>query len=131
MARSANYELAGLGTRLIALIIDGFVLGIISWVIGLVLGDTATGGIGGFIIGVAYQWYFLTQQNGQTPGKKLMGIRVIKVNGQPLQGADAVIRYIGYYINSIVIMIGWVWAIFDENNQGWHDKLAGTYVVRA
>lgn len=131
MARSAGYELAGVGTRFIALIIDGFILGIITWVIGLVLGNANTGGIFGFVIGVAYQWYFLTQQNGQTPGKKIMGIRVIKVTGQPLQGADAIIRYIGYYINSIVIMIGWVWAIFDENSQGWHDKLAGTYVIRA
>ena len=131
MERSSAYELAGLGTRLIALFIDAIVLALISWVIGLVLGRAEIGGILGFLIGVTYQWYFLTQQNGQTPGKKIMGVRVIKVNGQPLQGMDAVIRYIGYYINSFFLMIGWIWAIFDENRQGWHDKLSGTYVIKA
>jgi uncharacterized RDD family membrane protein YckC len=42
-----------------------------------------------------------------------------------------IVRYIGYYINSFIFMLGWIWAIFDSNKQGWHDKLAGTYVVPA
>jgi uncharacterized RDD family membrane protein YckC len=96
-----------------------------------VLGSTNTGGIVGFLIGVGYQWYFLTQNNGQTPGKRLMNIRVIKVSGEPLTAVDVVIRYIGYFINTAILLLGWIWAFFDANHQGWHDKLAGTYVVRA
>ena len=84
----------------------------------------------GFIIGVIYQWYFLTQHNGQTPGKSMMKIRVIKTTGEPLDAATVIVRYVGYYINSIAVMIGWVWALFDSEHQGWHDKLASTYVVR-
>ncbi len=131
MAHSTGFELADVGTRFIALIIDSILLGIIGGVIGVILGRADTGGIFGFIIGVLYQWYFLTQQNGQTPGKKLVGIRVIKVNGEPLQFTDVLLRYVGYFLNTLIIFLGWIWALFDSNRQGWHDKLAGTYVIRA
>lgn len=124
-----DFELADTGTRFVALIIDSIILGIITGVLtrpGLVVGGFAS-----FVVGVIYQWYFLTQQNGQTPGKRMMGIRVVKVNGEPLQAADVLVRYVGYFINSAAFMLGWIWALFDSKSQGWHDKLAGTYVVRA
>ena len=124
-----THELAPLGTRFIALLIDGFILGLIT---GLLIGAgrTAGGGIG-FVIGLLYYWYFWTRQDGQTLGKRWMGLRVIKTDGQPLSDSDAILRYIGYYINSAVLLIGWLWALFDSNQQGWHDKIANTYVVVA
>ncbi len=125
----ASGELADVSTRFIALFIDGIILGLITGV--LTRGGLAVGGFASFVCGVIYQWYFLTQQDGQTPGKRIMGIRVVKVNGQPLEAADAIVRYIGYYINSFVFMLGWIWAMFDSDRQGWHDKLAGTVVVKA
>ena len=50
----------------------------------------------------------------------------------PLTDTDAVIRAIGYYVSSLIcsVGLGYLWAIFDKNNQTWHDKLARTYVVR-
>ncbi|NJO82613.1 MAG: RDD family protein, partial [Blastochloris sp.] len=78
-----------------------------------------------------YHWYFLTQQNGQTPGKRVMGIRVIKNTGAPLTFSDVLVRYIGYIVNSFVFGLGWIWAIFDGQHRGWHDMMAGTIVVRA
>ena len=125
------FELAGIGERLVALIIDGIIVGIVGGIAGTGGGNPITGGGAiSFIIGVGYQWYFLTQQYGQTPGKMAMNIRVIKTDGTPIADADAVVRYIGYYINSAIIMLGWLWAFADGNNQGWHDKLAKTYVVK-
>ncbi|MFN8448204.1 MAG: RDD family protein [Anaerolineae bacterium] len=124
-----DYELASIGTRFIALIIDSIILGVITGV--LFWGGREAGGLAGFIVGIVYQWYFLTQQNGQTPGKKWLGIRVVKASGAPLEAADVIVRYVGYYINSVVFMLGWIWAMFDGKSQGWHDKLAGTYVVKA
>lgn len=122
-------DLADVGTRLAALIIDGLILGLITGV--LVWGGRGAGGFLGFLIGVAYQWYFLTQQDGQTPGKRIMGIRVVRKDGQPIDAATVVVRYIGYYVNSFILMIGWLWALWDGDRQGIHDKLAGTIVVRA
>lgn len=128
MARS-SYELAEFGPRIIAAIIDGLVLGVIG---GLLSPSAGYAGWGlGFLVQIAYQWYFLTRQDGQTPGKRIMNLKVIKVDGSPLTDSDAIIRTVGYYINSAILMIGWLIALFDSNRQGLHDKLASTYVVKA
>ncbi|MBK9749251.1 MAG: RDD family protein [Chloroflexi bacterium] len=124
-------ELAGLGERLIALIIDGVILGIIGGVLFSGLREGTLSSIITFLIGITYNWYFLTQQNGQTIGKRVMGIRVVKINDRPLETADVIVRYVGYYINSFLFGLGWIWAAFDNRKQGWHDKLASTLVVKA
>jgi uncharacterized RDD family membrane protein YckC len=123
-----NYELAEIETRFAAWFIDGVILGILESV--AFVGARETGLGVGFILSLAYVWYFLTRNNGQTPGKMLMKIRVMKIDGSPISDSDAVIRYIGTIINYIGF-IGWLWALFDENRQGWHDKLAQTCVVKA
>lgn len=130
-SKNDAYELASLGPRFIALVIDSIILGLIGGVFAGIFGRADAGGVGGFIIGLLYNWYFWTRNRGQTPGKMLMKVRVIKASGEPLTDADAVIRYIGYYINSALIMIGWIIAFFDDKNQGLHDKLVSTYVVKA
>jgi uncharacterized RDD family membrane protein YckC len=124
-----SYELSSIGTRFIALIIDGIILGIITGAL-VGFGREAGGGLS-FVAGVIYQWYFLTRREGQTPGKNVMGIRVVKADGSPLSDTDAILRYIGYYINTAVFGLGWIWALFDSNQQGLHDKIVGTYVVKA
>lgn len=125
-----NYRLADNGTRFVALVIDSILVGIIGGIFGA--NDLwFLGGIIGFLVGVGYQWVFLTRNNGQTPGKMVMGIRVIKADGTPIEDIDAVLRYLGYLINSPFLFIGWLWAFIDPNRQGWHDKLARTYVVVA
>ena len=126
---SRTYELADISERFIALLIDGIIVSIVGGVIGVGGAGFGGGSVLGFIVGVGYQWYFLTQQNGQTPGKMMMNLRVIKTDGTPISDAEAVLRYVGYYINNI-FMLGWIWALFDSNNQGWHDKIASTYVVK-
>lgn len=124
-----SYELADIGTRFIALVIDGIVLGLIG---ALLFGaGRGTGGLIGLIIGAAYYWYFLTRQDGQTPGKRIMKIRVVKVDGSPIDDTTAVLRYLGYYISSAIFMLGWLLALVDENRQTLHDKIVSTYVVKA
>lgn len=124
------YQLADNGARFFALIIDSILVGAIGGILG-VSNAWALGGILSFVVGAGYQWFFLTRNNGQTPGKMLMKIRVIKVDGSEINEVDAVMRYVGYLINSPVLMLGWLWAFWDPNQQGWHDKLARTYVVKA
>lgn len=130
MQSGTTYRLAENGTRFIALIIDSIIIGVVGSIFGA-NDQWFLGGIIGFAVNAAYQWYFLTRSNGQTPGKMLLNIRVIKVDGTPIDGTDAVLRTLGYYINTAVLFLGWLWAFVDSQQQGWHDKLARTYVVRA
>ncbi len=123
-----SFELADIGRRFEALLIDALILSAISSL--SFMGARGLGLSLSFLIAPLYYWFFLTRNNGQTPGKKLMKIRVIKVNGTPISDADAVIRYIGYLVNNF-FFIGWAWALFDDKRQGWHDKIAETYVVKA
>lgn len=125
----AGVYLASRTTRLIALFIDSLILGAIGGAL-FGVGREVGGGVG-LLIGAAYNWYFWTRHNGQTLGKMVMGIRVIRRNGQPLSDTDALIRYFGYYLNSILFGIGWLWAFIDREKQGFHDKLADTVVVEA
>ncbi len=66
---------------------------------------------------------------GQTPGKLLLGVRIAQVTGKPLTIRRALLRYLGYFLSAIPLGLGFLWVLMDEHRQGWHDKLAGTYVV--
>lgn len=124
-----TYELADIGNRFVALLIDGFILSAIT---GVLFGAAREPGFGvGLIVGVAYQWYFLTRMNGQTPGAMLMKIRVIKTDGSHLQDADAIVRQVATYLSSAVFGLGYLWALWDDKRQTWHDKIASTYVIKA
>lgn len=82
----------------------------------------------GVVIAIGYPvgfWVLL----GQTPGKLLMGVRIARVNGQPLTVRRALLRYLGYWLSAIPLGLGFLWVLVDDQRQGWHDKLAGTYVV--
>jgi uncharacterized RDD family membrane protein YckC len=123
-------NLAGLLPRAVAFVIDGAILVAMEWL--LLLGSDATvGGLLGLALGGAYYWYFWTDRNGQTPGKMVMKIRVVKIDGGPLNTADSLVRYSGYLINALPFLfgLGWLWAFIDPRRQGWHDKLARTCVI--
>lgn len=128
--RTLVYDLAPLTTRMIALLIDTMLIGMLTGTFAF-LGRGWFGAGIGLLLGVAYHWYFLTQHKGQTPGKVVMNIRVIKADGTALTGTDAVLRYLGYHLNTAFFMLGWLWALADANQQGLHDKLVNTYVVMA
>lgn len=66
---------------------------------------------------------------GQTPGKFLLGLRIERVNGQPLTIRHALLRYVGYWLSAIPLGLGFLWVLVDDKRQAWHDKLAGTYVT--
>jgi uncharacterized RDD family membrane protein YckC len=66
--------------------------------------------------------------SGQTPGKRMLGVRVMRADGTRLKLGNAVRRQIGYWISSI-LYLGFLWILFDNRRRGWHDKLAGTIVT--
>lgn len=124
-----TYELASISNRFLASLVDGLILIFTVGILAVLLADRnlAIDVLGQFI----YYWYFWTQWDGQTPGKRMMNVRIIKADGSPINGIDVLVRYLGYTVSSLFLGLGYIWAVFDGNNQAWHDKLAGTYVVVA
>lgn len=67
-----------------------------------------------------------------TPGKMAIGAKIVdSKTGHPASSGQLVGRYLGYYVSTIPLFLGIFWVAFDDRKQGWHDKLAGTVVVRA
>ena len=66
-----------------------------------------------------------------TPGKMVISAEIVdaKTLGKPSTG-QLIVRYIGYYISSLILCLGFLWVAFDKRKQGWHDKIAGTLVVK-
>ena len=67
-----------------------------------------------------------------TPGKIVMRIRIVDAatGGAPTVW-QYVSRYAGYLISGLILGVGYLWVLFDERRQAWHDKIAGTVVVLA
>jgi uncharacterized RDD family membrane protein YckC len=66
-----------------------------------------------------------------TPGKMVISARVVDAaTGNPLSTGQAIGRYLGYFVSAIPFGLGLIWVAFDSKKQGWHDKMAGTVVVR-
>jgi uncharacterized RDD family membrane protein YckC len=78
---------------------------------------------------VAVVLFWLYKQ--ATPGKILVSARVVDAKtGNTLSVGQAIGRYLAYIVSSIPLCLGFLWVAFDTKKQGWHDKLAGTVVVR-
>jgi uncharacterized RDD family membrane protein YckC len=68
---------------------------------------------------------------GATPGKRLLGLRIVH-DGQPkIAWPRALWRFIGYFLSALPLFLGYLWVFRDKQRQAWHDKLADTHVVYA
>lgn len=67
-----------------------------------------------------------------TPGKMALKLKIVdaKTGEQPSTG-QFIGRYLGYYVSSIPLFLGLIWVGIDRRKQGWHDKLAGTVVIKS
>jgi len=67
-----------------------------------------------------------------TPGKMIIGARIVDADsGAKPTSRQLIARYLGYYVSILPLCLGLLWVAFDPRKQGWHDKLAGTVVVRS
>jgi len=80
------------------------------------------------LLDMAYFTYF-HGTTGQTPGKRLLGLRVVQETGEPIGLGTAFLRWVGYIVSGIPMLMGFLWAGADRRKQGWHDKIAGTVVI--
>lgn len=81
-----------------------------------------------------WSFYFIVflGKCGQTPGKRLLGIKALRTDGKLMGYKVAAARcLIGYTLSLLTFGLGFIWALLDKNNQCLHDKIAGTLVVNA
>jgi uncharacterized RDD family membrane protein YckC len=118
---------AGFWRRFAAAFIDAIVIGVVSEILKLVLGTVGT--LLGLLVGLAYFTYF-HGSTGQTPGDAALAIRVIDLQGGGSIGyMRAFIRWIVSLISGFVILLGYLWMLWDSEKQTWHDKAAGSVVI--
>lgn len=149
---ASQIRLASVGRRWLAIIIDGLVVAVITLLLAGVSGAFTTieeallsddvtmvsAAVSQFqndvlsanlLVSAVYNVAFMAMFNGQTLGKIMLKLRVIKKNGRRIGILDAIIRNVFGYTISGMFLLGYLWAIFDREKQCWHDKLAGTLVV--
>jgi uncharacterized RDD family membrane protein YckC len=135
MLAASAAEKAGWGTRALAILIDGIGIGIIAGAVSSILGgdprSTQYQGLSILFQAAYFTYFWSAAGKGQTLGSRALNIRVVKTDGSYLDYPGAFLRYIGFVIACAVFLIGVIWAAFDVQKQGWHDKIAGTYVVKA
>ncbi|MFE3652659.1 RDD family protein [Streptomyces sp. NPDC059101] len=85
-----------------------------------------------WLIGLAGIIFVLVKEGqGQSPGKKVVGIRLVKeATGQPLGFGMALVRRICHFLDNFCL-IGYLWPLWDEKSQTFADKIVGTVVVRS
>lgn len=124
-----DYEIAGLGTRLLAALLDTGV--IISVLVVLYLATNIyVALVVSTVIALFYHMFFWTWFNGQTPGKMLTGIRVVTVSGEPVSAGCAFARYIGFSLDSLSGGLGFLLAFVNSDQRMLHDFVAGTRVIK-
>ena len=78
---------------------------------------------------VATIWFWLRFMG--TPGKMALKLKIVDAKtGKKLSPAQATGRYFAYLVSIIPLGLGFIWIGFDSRKQGWHDKLAGTVVIK-
>ncbi|HEY5227947.1 MAG TPA: RDD family protein [Opitutaceae bacterium] len=104
--------------RMMALLIDAILIGVITQMSDFVLPALAIYG--------ALLWKF----KGATIGGIIFGIKVVRLDGRPVDWPTAIVRALACFISLIAVGLGFIWIAFDVERQGWHDKIAGTVVVK-
>ena len=145
-----NY--AGFWRRVGAYIIDAILLGIVTSILGSILGAPmgmgalsavssgdpeaiaaaqAGGGLGNLLsilIGVAYFAGMESSSHQATLGKKVLGMVVTDLNGNRISLGRAIGRYFAKILSAVILCIGFIMVAFTQKKQGLHDMIAGTLV---
>ena len=134
-------EPPGLGKRIVARLLDGLIVGIPVGILVALAGIMPTSFLGGLLVDAAHFGYFvwLEGTRGQTVGKKVLGMRVVRPDGRTADMESAVRRnwwlllgifgLIGSVVELAVVLGIMVTIASDTRGQGFHDRMADAIVV--
>jgi uncharacterized RDD family membrane protein YckC len=137
----AGVQLASISSRFSAMLIDGLLLIVPAGILGAVVGiwgsffddsenlTALKAQMVGYLIWILYGAVFLSGTWKATPGKKLLAIHVVDLNGNRISFWRAVGRSAGQFLSAI-FFIGYIMAFFTKDKQALHDLMAGTLVIK-
>ncbi len=134
-------EYVGFRLRFVASIIDSILLMMIIYPLLTMIYGSDYGDSEQMLLGIPdllISWVFpivativFWVSKSATPGKMAVRAKIVDAQTGNLPSVkQSIIRYIGYYISLLPLGLGYLWIIWDSKKQAWHDKLAGTVVVR-
>jgi uncharacterized RDD family membrane protein YckC len=119
---SADLPRAGFWIRMGALLLDVILIGFAMSLL-RPFGDF-------HIVILAIYGAVMWKLRGTTVGGIVFDLQVVRVDGRPLDWETAIVRALGCFLSLAVVGLGFIWIALDQNHQAWHDKIAGTVVVR-
>jgi uncharacterized RDD family membrane protein YckC len=121
-ALAATLPRAGFWIRMAALLLDLLLVGILM----SMLHHSSNLELVVLAIYGALMW----KLRGTTVGGLVFHLQVVRVDGRPIDWETAIVRALACFLSMVVAGLGFFWIAFDSGKQGWHDKIAGTAVVR-
>ena len=122
---------AGFWKRLLALLIDGAILGVAGAILSSIF--VRSGSNGTWFLSALLGWLYYSlmesSQSQATLGKQALGIKVTDLQGRRISFGRATGRYFAKFLSDITLGIGWLMAAFTEKKQALHDLVASTLVV--
>jgi len=115
---------AGFWIRTLALLLDVFLVAIVTSIVHFHTHDA-------LLLIVATYGAVMWRLRGTTIGGIVCGLRVVRMDGRPIDWPTAVTRALGAFLSLFVAGLGFIWVVFDAERQSWHDKIAGTVIVHA
>jgi uncharacterized RDD family membrane protein YckC/cytoskeletal protein CcmA (bactofilin family) len=121
-ASVASLPRAGFAIRMAALLLDTLLIGILLQV--------HPGARLELLVLAAYG-AVMWKLKGSTIGGIICGLQVMRIDGRPIDWSTAIVRALSCFLSLAVVGLGFLWIAIDSEGQAWHDKIAGTVVVRA
>lgn len=116
------------GAMLLDAVLIGMVVGFTSDILPRFL--QFNHGPGGVLIVLAAYGAAMWKTKGTTIGGIVCGLKVVRLDDRPIDWPTAIVRALGCFLSMAVAGLGFLWVVFDADRQSWHDKIAGTTVVR-
>ena len=143
--KSLDGRVAGFITRLLAYVTDVLtlivIIGASAWLFSLVdqfiqdlipsANPASLAGIFALLVPLIITFYYVMSWSltGQTPGKMIMGLRIIGPDGYPPTVGKSFLRLIGYGVSMLALWMGYLWVLVDNDRRAWHDHMATTWVI--
>jgi uncharacterized RDD family membrane protein YckC len=80
-------------------------------------------------LGLAYAWFFISRYSA-TPGKMLIGLKIVRPDGAPLSTGRIIGRHFAEWLSGLILLFGYIMAAWDPERRALHDRICDTRVIK-